>query len=73
MHNNGIHRGVDWGPISFSDLTYEFRSDQDVRCASFGHILAVLDEVIDAVEQILFSHEIRDLCRIEDRYVVLNS
>lgn len=72
IHNNGIHRGSDWGPVTLHGFVFEFRKDQPVRCASFGHVLAVLDSTADALEQILLSPEVVALATVEDRYTKLN-
>jgi hypothetical protein len=72
IHNNGIHRGSDWGPITHHGLTYEFRKDKDVQCASSAHVLAALDASVDALESILLSPEINALTRVEDPSTSLN-
>jgi len=72
LHNNGIHRGGDWGPFTTDGLTYEFRKDYGVQCASFAHVLAILDSTVDVLEEIFLSSEVRALPKVEDRYVVLN-
>lgn len=72
LHNNGIHRGEDWGPFTTHGLTYQFRKDCDVQCASFAHVLAILDSTIDTLDEILVSTEVKSLPKVEDRYVFLN-
>ncbi len=72
LHNNGIHRGEDWRPFTTHGLTYEFRKDYDVQCASCAHILAILDSTVDVLEEILLSSEVRALPKVENCYVVLN-
>jgi hypothetical protein len=72
LHNNGIHRFADWGPVTHHGLIYEFNKDKDLRCASFGHILAALDVSVDALDEILQAPEITSLTRVEDLYVMLN-
>ena len=71
LHNNGIHRGTNWGPFVLNGLSYEFQQDRDVRCASIGHILNVLDAIADVLADIFFSPEVRALPSVEDRYVDL--
>lgn len=72
LHNNGIHRGQDWGPFEAHGLTYEFTKDHDVKCASFAHVLVILDSTIDVLEQVLLSAQVKNLPTVEDRYVFLN-
>jgi hypothetical protein len=72
MHDNGIHRGSDRAPFSAHGLTYEFRKDHDVRCASFGHILGITDSTVDVLEGILSSPIVKGLSKVEDRYAALN-
>lgn len=72
LHNNGIHRGADFGPIVRLGLSYEFKKDTDIRCASFGHVLAALDATVDAVEEILLAPEVAAVANIEDLYSKLN-
>lgn len=72
LHNNGIHRGPDWGPFEAHGLTYEFTKDHDVKCASFAHVLAILDSTIDVLEEVLLSAQVKNLPTVEDRYVFLN-
>ena len=73
LHNNGIHRGGNWGPFTTHGLTYEFRKGFDVQCASFAHVLAILDSTVDVLKEILLSYEVRTLPTVEDRYAALNS
>ena len=72
LHNNGIHRGPNWGPFHALGLTYEFQKDDAVKCASVGHVLAILDATVDILEDVLLSSEVTALPKVEDRYVVLN-
>lgn len=72
LHNNGIHRGENWGPFTTHGLTYKFRKDYDVQDASLAHVLAILDSTVDVLKEILLSSEVRVLPMVEDRYVVLN-
>lgn len=71
LHNNGIHNFED-RTHSFCGITYEFKKGKDIQCASFGHILNILDCSIDVIEQILFTQKIIDLHKVVDLYVQLN-
>jgi hypothetical protein len=71
LHNNGIHRGAAWGPITVNGLTYDFKNNDGIQCASFGHVFALMDKVVDVLDEILHSHEITTLPQVIDRHVFL--
>ena len=71
LHNNGIHRGPDWGPLATNGLAFSFVRDSDVRCASFGHILALLNATVDVLEDVLTSPEIHAITTVPELYAEL--
>jgi len=71
QHNNGIHRGLAWGPWHGGGLAFQFFPDQPVQCASFGHILSVTDSAVDALADILSAPQIATLPRVDDLYANL--
>lgn len=71
LHNNGIHRGINWGPFALNGLSYEFKKDREVQCASIGHVLNIFDAMADILTDILLSPEVSALPLVEDRYVDL--
>jgi len=71
LHNNGIHRGSDHGPFAAHGLTYLFKKDAPVQCASIAHVLAILDSTIDVLEEILVSAEVKSLPNVVDQYANL--
>ena len=68
LHNNGIHRGPAWGPWHTGGLAFSFAPDQPVQCASFGHILAVLDATAGSLAELLAAPQIASLARVDDLY-----
>jgi len=72
LHNNGIHRNSDCGPLAIHDLMFEFKRDQAPQCVSFAHVLAALDATVDVLDDILFAHEVQVLASIDDLYTTLS-
>jgi hypothetical protein len=54
FHNNGMHRGTPL-EIKLQDLKFKFETNKAINCASFGHVLAVLLEVMECLEEMLLS------------------
>lgn len=54
FHNNGVHRGPSLY-IELQDMKFQFETDKSTNCASFGHVLAVLYEIMGCLKEILIS------------------
>ena len=59
-HNNGMHRG----PVletELQDLKFKFETDKAINCASFGHVLGTLFEMMGCLEEMLLSPALAEL------------
>jgi len=63
LHNNGIHRDSNFS-ITIDSISFEFKQNMPVTCASLGHILTGLAASIDVVDSILFSPEIASIATV---------
>ncbi len=57
LHNNGIHRTQDLN-VKIDNLEFNFMKGQRVVCASWLHIITLLDANIDILDKILLSNKI---------------
>lgn len=60
LHGNGIHRNSDL-TIMIGDFEFKFIKNSRVECASWDHIVTLLDANIDVLEKILLSKEVVDI------------
>ncbi|MDB5188118.1 MAG: hypothetical protein JWO50_638 [Candidatus Kaiserbacteria bacterium] len=72
LHNNGIHIKNPIPLTIFYGMQYEFQPEIDIKCASFGHIFAILEATADVLTDVLTSPEIIALPKVEDLYADLN-
>lgn len=69
LHNNGIHSKPTIPRQILNGMEFEFVNGHPVTCASWQHILAVIDATLDVLMQILTSSKIQKLpCPIRDDY-----
>lgn len=55
-----MHRGPPL-EIKLQDLKFEFETDKAINCASFGHVLAILLEMMECLEEMLLSPALAEL------------
>ncbi|MCK4614405.1 MAG: hypothetical protein KAU14_06350 [Thermoplasmata archaeon] len=67
LHNNGIHRGSDF-ESTIDGLKYPFKKGEKAKCASWKHIMQVLNANITMVEKILFSEDFKINTKIKDDF-----
>jgi hypothetical protein len=61
LHNNGMHRYGNNLNINIRGLDFKFKKDKKIECASWEHIIIVLDVNIDVINKILSSPKIYNL------------
>lgn len=57
LHNNGIHRHKGFS-INVNTMIYHFEENKKIECASWAHVLNVVEELIDVLSKILFSDKV---------------
>lgn len=57
LHNNGIHRTEDLS-VKIDNLEFNFEKGHRIECASWPHIITLLDANIDILNKILLSNKI---------------
>lgn len=69
LHSNGIHNGRDV-EMEINGINYKFLNEETVKCASWVHIINVLNGVVNILEEILASNKISALEEpIKDEYI----
>jgi hypothetical protein len=68
LHNNGIHNKETFS-VKVGALNYDFIKDGVVRCASIDHIINLIKEITDIVDEILNTDKVKGLKEmIHDTY-----
>jgi hypothetical protein len=60
LHNNGIHTHPGFS-IKLGDVNFEFEEDKVVQCASFDHIIILIQRIIELLDEIIESEEIKKI------------
>jgi hypothetical protein len=60
LHNNGIHRGKDL-EVSIDGMEFKFVNNLRVECASWGHIIVLLNANVKILEKILQSDKVKNI------------
>lgn len=60
LHNNGVHNKESF-TVKIGGLDFIFFKDKPVECASLGHCVTLIREIIDILQEILESDPIRNI------------
>ncbi len=68
LHGNGIHKNKTLN-ITIDGITFDFIENRRVECASWKHIIVLLDSNVDILEKILLSQKVKDIkTEIKDEF-----
>lgn len=71
-HSNGIHNG-DTLKLGIGGTTFEFRKGEPVHCASWTHILLLLNEHLKVLRAVIFSEKVSSLAyEVRDNFASAN-
>lgn len=69
LHSNGIHNNADFS-VTIDGVLFDFKRGQSVQCAGWAHIALAIRAVVDVLERMLNSPEIKNLAApITDRFI----